>query len=139
MNEPNNKSACSVFEKEYHYHPYIGRFIKCYIRCTNDYMIRKNSASGGLISQLLIHPLESKQIDGAVVTKLQINDGKLEAHAFIAKSKSEILSVAGSHYLQVNFSDVIQEMIDKEGSYAIVALPCMVSSLIKLQKKQINT
>ena len=47
----------------------IGNYLNCYIGHSTNYDIRYNSASGGLVTQLLIFALEEGIIDGALVHK----------------------------------------------------------------------
>lgn len=125
----------SVFHNEYNFHPYIGNFINCYTGFSTDNDIRKKSASGGLISSLLIYLLKSGSINGAVVTKLRYNGQTIETYPFIAKTEEDILDAKGSFYLPVNFSDVISEIKKRNNNdvFAIVALPCVISNLRKIQ------
>jgi coenzyme F420 hydrogenase subunit beta len=78
--------------------------------------------------------LESGEIDGAVVTKLKYDGKKIVTYPFIARNRKEILSASGSHYLPVDFSKVIKKICQNEGEYAIVALPCVISNLVKAKK-----
>ncbi len=115
---------------ENNFNPYIGHFSRCYIGYSTNLDIRKKSASGGLISTLLIYLLNSGKIDGAVITKLRYNGQRIETYPFIARTEKDILDASGSYYLPVNFSNIIKEI--KKGNsetYAIVALPCAVSNL----------
>lgn len=118
-----------------YYNSFIGDFSSCYIGYSEDSKIRENSASGGLITQLLCYLLEKKEIDGAVVTKVEVIKGEVRLITFIAKSKEEIIGASGSHYLKADFSKVIRELLKEKGKFAIVATPCIVRSLRKSQKK----
>ena len=56
----------------------LGNYLNCYIGHATDYDIRYNSASGGLVTQLLIFALEEGIIDGALVTRMK-KDKPLES------------------------------------------------------------
>lgn len=116
------------------FHPYVGHYVKCYIGYSNDQNIREISASGGLVSSILVNLLKSGNIDGAIVTKLSYQDQKVVARPFIAKNKSDILSACGSHYLPVDFSKVIKEVLHSKEKYAIVALPCINNKIRKAKE-----
>lgn len=118
-------------EEQNNYHPHIGHFSKCHIGYSTNLDIRKKSASGGLVSSLLIHLLNTKKIDGAIVTKLKYNGQNIETYPFIARTEKDILNASSSYYLPVNFSNIIKE-IQKQNNgerFAIVALPCVISNL----------
>jgi coenzyme F420 hydrogenase subunit beta len=119
----------------YNFHPYLGNFSECFIGYSTNSDIRKKSASGGLISSLLIYLLNTGKIDGAIVTKLKYNGQTVETIPFIARTEEDILSASGSFYLPVNFSEVIKEIqkLDEE-KFAIVALPCVISNLRKAKE-----
>ncbi len=114
------------------FHPFIGYFYNCYIGYSKNLDIRKKSASGGLVTSLLIYLLNSGEVDGVIVTKLRYNGKNIETYPFIARTEQDIISASGSYYLPVDFSNVIKEIIkdkQKDEKFAIVALPCVISNL----------
>ncbi|MHC1595636.1 MAG: coenzyme F420 hydrogenase/dehydrogenase beta subunit N-terminal domain-containing protein [Candidatus Syntropharchaeales archaeon] len=68
----------------------IGNYLNCYIDHATDHEIRYNSASGGLVTALLIYMLEEGLIDGALVTRMKANN-PLEPEPFIARTREEII------------------------------------------------
>jgi len=94
---------------------------------TNDRDIRYNGSSGGIVSQVLIYLLEEKIIDGALVTRLN----KLIPETFLAKTPEEILSSQGSVYMPVPFFQGIRKIINENGKYAVVGIPCQLKFLQK--------
>lgn len=113
----------------------IGNYLNCYIGHATDYEIRYNSASGGLITQLLIFALEEGIIDGALVTRMK-KDNPLEPEPFIARTKEEIIEASKSKYCPVPANIALREILDVDGRYAVVGLPCHVQGLRKAE--QIN-
>jgi coenzyme F420 hydrogenase subunit beta len=101
----------------------IGNYLNCYVGHATDYDIRYNSASGGLVTQLLIFALEEGIIDGALVTRMK-KDNPLEPEPFIARTKEEIIEASKSKYCPV------------PEKFAIVGLPCHIHGIIKAE--QIN-
>jgi len=57
-----------IFGRE-HQDVLMGNYINCYVGHATDLNIRYNSASGGLITALLIFAIEEGIIDGALATK----------------------------------------------------------------------
>ena len=58
------------YKESSNFHEYIGSYQSFYIGYSNDEQIRKNAASGGIISAILIYLLEKKLIDGAVTLRM---------------------------------------------------------------------
>jgi len=116
--------------KEY----YLGEFEECRIGYSANEEIRKGAASGGMISSILINMLENNDIDGALVTKTAMKDGKLSYETFIATSKEEILSARTSVYYDVPILSKIPEIRKFQGKIALVGLPCQLSTLKKILK-----
>ena len=115
----------------------IGNYLNCYTGHASDYDIRYNSASGGLVTQLLIFALEEGIIDGALVTRMK-RDNPLEPEPFIAKTREEIIEASKSKYCPVPANLALKEILDsKKGEkFAVVGLPCHLHGIRKAE--QIN-
>jgi len=111
----------------------LGNYDNCYVGYSTDKAVRFNSASGGLISQLLICALEEGFIDGAIVTRMNKNM-PLEPEPFIARTREEILEASTSKYCPVPLNTVLKEVLLKDGRYAFVGLPCHIHGLRKAQQ-----
>ena len=112
----------------------IGNYLNCYIGHSTDYDIRYNSASGGLVTALLIFALEEGMIDGALVTKMSKNN-PFEPEVFIARSKEEIISASKSKYCPVPANIAVKEILEsKEGEkFAVVGLTCHIHGIRKAE------
>ena len=107
-----------------------GNYIWSYIGFAHDQVLRFNSTSGGVATALLMHALEEKLIDGAIVTRMEA--GNLpRAKAFIATTTEEILSATGSKYCPASFAECL-EAIENDKRYAAVGLPCHIYGIRKL-------
>lgn len=111
---------------------FVGKYINCFTGHSNDYDIRYHSASGGMITQLLIFLLEKKYIDGAVITSFD-NSNELMVKSYIARTKEEIFQAKGSKYAPVVFNKVIQEIKSSTGKYVIVGMPCHIQGFRKYE------
>ena len=113
----------------------IGNYLNCYVGHSTDYDIRYNSASGGLVTQLLIFALEEGVIDGALVTKMK-KDKPLEPEPFIARTKEEIIEASKSKYCPVPANIALKEILkSKEGErFAVVGLPCHIHGIRKAEQ-----
>ena len=111
----------------------FGRYLGCYIGHTRDEGIRYDSASGGLVSALLIFALEEGLIDGALVTRMR-NDEPLKPEPFLARTREEVLSAAGSKYCPVAAGTLLKEILCTRGRFAVVGLPCHIQGLRKAER-----
>lgn len=110
----------------------LGNYTNCYLAHATDRDVRHNSASGGLITSLLIFALEQGLIDGALVTRMK-KDSTLEPEPFIAKTKAEILQASSSKYCPVAANIALSEILKKDGKYAVVGLPCHIYGIRKAE------
>ena len=105
---------------------FLGSFIQCYAGHINNDDLRSKCASGGIITQTMLHLLETKAIDGALVSRM---GGALETETFIAKTPEEIISASGSIYYPVPFLKGLEELAKTPGKFAVVGLPCHLKLL----------
>ena len=121
-----------VFGKGSERHPYLGYYNGLFIGNCSDDDLRKKCSSGGIITLSLLRLLETRKITGAVV--LGMNPEKpWETLPFIAKTKDEIISAAGSKYYLSPMNIILDEIERHNGSLAYVGLPCQVHSIQKLK------
>jgi len=112
----------------------LGNFINCYLAHAANREIRYNSASGGLVTSLLIYALKKGIIDGALVTRMK-KDKPLEPEPFIARTKEEIVEASKSKYCPVPANVALREILEsKEGEkFAVVGLPCHIQGIRKAE------
>jgi len=110
----------------------LGNFIRCYLAHATEREIRYNSASGGLVTSLLIFALEQGLIDGALVTRIK-KDNPLEPEPFIARTKEEILEASRSKYCPVPANIALKDVLREEGKFAVVGLPCHIHGVRKAE------
>ena len=122
-----NDLSLEIFKKKSN-NKLIGNFDNCYLAHAIDSEIRFNSASGGLITSLLIFALEQGHIDGALVTRMKKND-PLKPEPFIAKTREEIIDASKSKYCPVSTNIVIKEILKYDGKIAVVGLPCHINGI----------
>jgi coenzyme F420 hydrogenase subunit beta len=110
----------------------IGNYLNCYAGYSTDQKLRYKSASGGLVTALSAFALETGDVDGVLVTRMS-SEIPLKPQPFIARTKEEIMSAAGSKYCPVSANVVLKEIIEKKGRYIVVGLPCHIQGLRKAQ------
>ena len=111
----------------------IGNHRGVYIGYSTDPLIRRNAASGGVITQTLLYLFDEGLIDGAVVMHQGLPTPWL-AQPIIAKSREEILRASQSVYIPTSTNMILSEMEQFEGRLAYVGLPDQVASLRTLQR-----
>lgn len=98
-----------------------------------DERLRERSASGGAVTALLLHLLESGQVDGALVTEGYVQDNRFKTRFLIATTREELLRAQGSKYVRVNFNrDALPLLREFDGRLAVVALPCDTTNLRRI-------
>lgn len=110
----------------------IGCYRQIYIGYACAPAIRQRAASGGVITQTLVHLLEQGQIDGAVVVQ-QGRPKPWLAEAVIARTTDEILAASQSVYAPVPVNVLLPQMAAFPGRLAYVGLPDQVAALRRLQ------
>jgi coenzyme F420 hydrogenase subunit beta len=111
----------------------LGRYLGCYVGHAVDPQVRYNGASGGLVSALLAFALEEGLIDGALVTRMRDED-PLRPEAWLARTRSGILAAAGSKYCPVPAGTALAQILNSEGRFAVVGLPCHIQGLRKAEQ-----
>ena len=115
---------------------YAGEYLHVYFTYALDERYRGAAASGGSTTALLAHMLETGVVDGALVLKSEVVDGRLTCRFFIAKNREELISAQGSKYMAVHFTrDALPLIRAFEGKLAVVALPCDSTMLTRLREK----
>jgi coenzyme F420 hydrogenase subunit beta len=115
-----------------HFHVYTGPYNSISIGYSTNEGVRRNSASGGIITAILLWLLQNKKIDGAVVTAMSQKKPWL-AESFIATTSEEILNAAQSKYIITSVNEILPQVETFQGRLAYVGLPGQVQSIRKLQ------
>lgn len=112
----------------------LGNYLNCYIGHATNYNIRYNSASGGLVTALLIFALEEGIIEGALVTRMK-KDNPLEPEPFIARTREEIIEASKSKYCPVPANLALKKILESEEGerFAVVGLPCHLHGIRKAE------
>jgi coenzyme F420 hydrogenase subunit beta len=110
----------------------LGNYINCYLAHAVDPGIRYKAASGGLVTSLLTFALEHRFIDGALVTRMS-RESPLQPEPYIARTKEDLLQALGSKYCPVPVNIILKEILNTDGKYAVVGLPCHIHGVRKAE------
>lgn len=90
---------------------------------------RERGASGGVISWIATHLLESGLVDAVVhVKSTSPTDTGVLFQYTISRTSTEIGKRAKSRYYPIELSQVMDEVRSKEGRYVFIGLPCFVKT-----------
>lgn len=117
------------------YRSFLGSIRKSYLAYAKDESIRGKTASGGVVSALLIQLLKEKFIDGALVCRSKIENCGIGYEVFIAKNRREILSCATSKYFDIPMLEGVEKIRKFKGRVAVVGLPCQIKAITKLMER----
>ena len=109
-----------------------GNVVQSYIGYSHDSEIRRNSASGGVTTSILVNLLESGKIRGAVCVRTGKKVPYL-SEPIIATTSDEIRLCAQSVYSLTPTNTILEKISNVEGPLAFVGLPDQVASIRKLQ------
>lgn len=123
----------------------IGNWVNVFSARSTDPNILKVATDGGVVTSILAYMLESKKIDGAIVSK---RIGACGKGPTVATTREELLETSGSYYSEAEHLDklgteyascfpvikVIQESAAKNiKKLAMVGTPCQIKAIRKMQ------
>lgn len=111
--------------------PFIGQALESYSGIATDKTVYENSQSGGIVSALLLHALESGQIEAAVTVMMQSGNPP-RPQVIIARNKNDILSAQKSKYCPVSLLELIPEIRKIKGKVAFVGVSCQIRGLMNV-------
>lgn len=121
FNFKNNKqTTCEDFDNTF----YIGKSKE----------FQDNASSGGVATFVLNNILEKKIVDYIVAVSPNNNSNELFTYTICSK-KEDLVLCQGSAYYPVTLSNVLAQIKNIDGSFAIIGVPCFVSALKKLKQQ----
>jgi coenzyme F420 hydrogenase subunit beta len=107
-----------------------GNYLAAFFGYATDATIRERASSGGIVSALLIHALESRRISGAFLVRTL--PGKPFSPEFpLATDAEGVLTAAGSKYWPAPVGFRLGDILHQEGGFAFVGTPCQIQGLRK--------
>jgi coenzyme F420 hydrogenase subunit beta len=110
----------------------LGPYRQVWTGFATDPEVRRRGASGGVISRVLIHLLETGRVGGAVVLRQGAHRPDVAAPV-IATDRASVLAAAQSVYAVTPVLTLLPEMAAFPGRLAFVGLPEQVTALRMLQ------
>lgn len=110
----------------------IGSYKSIYVAHSNNPIHRKDGASGGVVTALLLNLIKSKAVDNVIVVGMD-EDKPWRAKVRIVHNEEEIIGSAQSKYTLLPMNAILREIQKKEGTFALVGLPCHIHGIRNLQ------
>ena len=112
----------------------IGRFEAAYVGHVAEHRFRPNASSGGLTSWVAAELLNTGAVDGvAHVAPTDPASGRHFAYR-ISRSADELNAGSKSRYYPVELSQVLAEVRERPGRYAIIGIPCFIKAIHLLRR-----
>lgn len=115
------------------YHPVWGPVVTARLGWSKDAELRQNASSGGGLSAVLTHLLNSGEIDYVVQTAVSPDSPVRNALA-ISTGRDDVFRAAGSRYAPSSPLEDIAARLDAPGRFAFVGKPCDVAGLRQLAR-----
>ncbi len=114
--------------------PALGVFLQAYALRNADEAVRKRAQDGGVVTGLLLHLLDTEQIEGAIVSGVNPERPWLPLPQ-VATTRKEILAASKSRYTRsanlVALAEAIKERKLKQ--LAVVGTPCHIQAVQRMR------
>ena len=110
------------------YHRLWGPLLRCDVGYANDPVVRLRGATGGLLTALLIHLLNSKRVDAVIQVGVS-TDNPIRNHTYVHHHADDVLRCAGSRYSPSAPLSVVRSLLGNGMRYAIVGKPCDIAAM----------
>lgn len=111
----------------------IGYYRDLYVGHVAEDDFRARGTSGGVITWVLTELLKQREIDAVVhVKKIEAPDDGILFRYRVSRTVEEIMDGAKSRYYPIEMSDVLKQMKQVPGRYAVVGLPCFIKAVRQL-------
>jgi coenzyme F420 hydrogenase subunit beta len=112
-----------------------GYFLNSYVGYAP--ITRKRGASGGMATWLLSTLLQKGIVDYVIAVVPNDDPDNLFKFAILSNPEA-VLDSSGSVYYPVEFSDVLRQIQNNPGKYAIIGIPCFIKGIRLAQKRNKN-
>lgn len=113
------------------YDPIWGPIVSLAAGHAFDPEVRRTASSGGVLSALLIHLLESGKVDFVVHTRSS-TENPLKNETAFSRTRSDVLRAAGSRYSPAAPVAELPRALAQGGRFAFVGKPCDVAAVRKI-------
>lgn len=109
---------------------YVGKYQRILKGCAKEPEMREKASSGGVVTAVALYLLRERKVDGVVA--VVPSPHKINAYEpRILKTEAEVRESAQSKYTLIPVNTIIREILDHEGTYLFIGLPCQIQGLRK--------
>jgi coenzyme F420-reducing hydrogenase beta subunit/polysaccharide pyruvyl transferase WcaK-like protein len=106
-----------------------GSYLKVYSAYSKNQNIRKNSTSGGVITQLIVKLLDDGKFNGAFILPFDTFTGS-SARLQFTKDIKKVMVAAKSKYIPASVYSIVKTLAkDSDPKYIIVGTPCQIKGI----------
>jgi coenzyme F420 hydrogenase subunit beta len=117
--------------------PFMGEVVGAYWGRAAELRVFKHGQSGGVVTALLIHLIESGYSDDVVVAQMP-GDGSLRPVGVVTHDREEICKAQGSKYCPIPLNASMRD-IPSGRRVAVVGLPCHIHGLGNAQSARLKS
>jgi len=111
------------------HNPQMGYVLGTYAGHVADEELRLSCASGGLATWLLTRLLEEKLVDAVACVVPREGDPQTRFEFRLCRTPAEVRAGAGSKYYPVDIAGLIRKILQEDGSYGLIGLPCVLKGI----------
>ncbi len=115
-------------------HPYWGPVLECRTGHSTDPALRHQASSGGGISALLVHLLETRAVDRVIQTAAS-GTVPVANETVLSVTPGEVFAAAGSRYAPSAPLARLEDILEPPGKAAFVGKPCDVAALRAIARR----
>lgn len=115
----------------------IGHFQTAYVGYAAEDDFRMQGSSGGMVTWVATELLRQGLIDGVahvIATKDPVSEGRYFTYR-ISRTEAEVREGAKSRYYPIELSQVLRDIRDTPGRYAVVGIPCFIKAVQLLRRE----
>jgi coenzyme F420 hydrogenase subunit beta len=114
--------------------PFTGQALNAFVGKSTNKELFENSQSGGIVSALLVHAMESGRIKGAVTVSMEAGTPPRPV-VRIARNRHEIYQSQKSKYCPVPLLCFFRDLEKEDGPMAVVGVSCQIHGLHNILDK----
>lgn len=136
LNEDSISTELFSKQQGINYSKNIGYFYNNYASYVKVGNFRSEGGSGGFGSWIASKLLEENKIDYVVHVKKNSENRRVLFNYSISSTKDEICSGAKSKYYPIELSETLKRILQKDGRYLVIGVPCFLKALRLIAKKE---
>ncbi len=112
--------------------PFVGCYENIYFGRAAAQEIRNKGSGGGIVSAVLVSALQKGLVEGSLVVEMSKT---ITPFYVISQNKEQVIKTAQSKYIVAPLNQILKHLKSKRGQFVLVALPCQVHAIRKLQRE----